>query len=93
MKQILDTTDATSSVFRATTAENLVLLLEHAGGTWKLEVQAPSGTWLPTDGGSFTVSGDFIVEVAMGLKYRLSGGTVGAKAWVGGRTGGGVEIA
>ena len=84
MKQILSATQAGSDEFPAggNRYSATVMLTAHAGGTWTLQVQAPDDTWINTNV-TFT-SNDIFSDVIFerGLNYRLTGGSVGATAWV-----------
>ena len=84
MKQILSATQATSDEFPAggNRYSATVMLTAHAGGTWTLQVEAPDGTWIDTN--VTLTANDIFSDVIFerGLKYRLTGGSVGAKAWV-----------
>ena len=92
MRQILDITEATGSVFMVRggaptfsgpqdlLSAQIVIMDIHAGGTWNLEVRVPDGNWVPTgieltsiDVHDFRSSGE--------LEFRLTGGTVGARAY------------
>ena len=81
MKQILDAAQSTSDIWLFSGKDGVIVLTGHNGGTWTLQVEAPDGTWIDTDV-TFTANGimaDFVTTP--GLRYRLTGGTSGAKAW------------
>lgn len=84
MRQILTAAQAIGDEFDTTgnLAFGSIILSGHAGGTWTLQVQDPDDTWIDTD---ITWTSDGIksgLGFARSLKYRLNGGSVGAKAWV-----------
>ena len=79
--QILDTADTTSDVFTPPGGVSFVLLSDHAGGTWQLQVRTPDGDWID-DEMEFTENGIQAWYGSPALAYRLNGGTAGAKAWV-----------
>ena len=81
MLSILDATQTTGDEFYPPGGTALILLTGHAGGTWQLEVQAPDGTWVE-DEMTFTDNGIKAWFNVAHLKYRLTGGNAGAKAWV-----------
>ena len=85
MKQILADTQTTSDEYHAggNRYSATVILTNHAGGTWTLEVEAPDGTWVDPESVQFTKNDVFSnVIFERGLNYRLTGGSVGATAWV-----------
>ena len=92
MRQILETTQATGSVFMVRggaptfsgpqdlLSRQQVLLDTHAGGVWTLQVKSPGDVWIDTD----IAFSDMGVKAFWGspeLEYRLSGGTVGTRAY------------
>ena len=83
--QILSSTQTTSDEYEAAGTRargGSVILADHAGGTWKLQVQYPgdSDTWVDT-GVEFDDDGvQGALDFVQGWRYRLTGGTVGAKA-------------
>ena len=82
MKQILRTNQTT--VDFTASGENLLLLTEHAGGTWTLQIVAPSPSTAAIDTGiTFTGDGQQRFAVPANTKLRLSSGTAGARAFVG----------
>ena len=84
MKQILSETQTTSDEYTAvgSSRDVTLILTGHAGGEWEFQIEAPDGTWVGT-GVSFTANGvESGIVLARGQKYRLTGGTAGAKAWV-----------
>lgn len=84
--QILGTTQTTSDTFTPIGGEMYLLMDGHAGGTWKLQVKAPSGNWVDLDGdpGGVKFEADGMIHFygVPWLPYRLTGGTAGAQAWV-----------
>lgn len=87
MQQILKPDQTTSDEFGPASGNLLYgtcILTDHAGGTWTLQVQSPDGVWV-TPGNPVTFTKDDIysnIRFARDLKYRLHGGTAGAKAWI-----------
>ena len=84
MDPFLLETEATSREFSASGSRlvGTIILTAHAGGTWKLQAQAPDETWVDTN---ITFTDDDIysdLAFEQNLKYRLTGGTTGAKAWI-----------
>lgn len=80
MKQVLHATQTTSDVWTSTGAGDIILD-SHAGGTWTLQVESPGGNWIDTD---VTWTDDGIkttFKQTQGLRYRITGGTAGARAW------------
>ena len=81
MNQILIATQGTSDIWLFSGKDGTIVLTNHAGGTWTLQVEAPDATWIDTDV-TFTDNGikaDFVTTP--GLRYRLNGGDAGATAW------------
>ena len=81
MNQILAATQSTSDIWLFSGKDGVIIISDHAGGTWTLQVEAPDLTWIATDV-TFTANGikaDFVTTP--GLRYRLTGGTAGATAW------------
>ena len=81
---ILSDTQTTSDTHEAAGGRysGTVFLTGHAGGTWTLQAESPDGDWIATNV-TFTADGiqsNIIFEE--GVRYRLTGGTVGAKAWI-----------
>ena len=85
-KRILDATETEGSLFYH--PGNMlvsILLSDHAGGTWTLQKQTPDGAWVDLGGDlgvEFDSDGEQFFYGTPILPYRLTGGTVGAKAWV-----------
>ena len=81
---ILSDTQATSDEFPARGGKYFasVAVSPHTGGTWTLQWQDPDGNWVTT-GQTFT---EAAIKSALGfedgVKYRLHGGTVGAKGYI-----------
>ena len=80
-KKILDIAQVTGDVFKPIGGPSVILLSGHTGGTWTLQVENPNGIWQDT-AISFTAVGDQGFRLSPELSYRLSGGTVGAEAWL-----------
>ena len=57
-----------------------IQLRDHAGGTWTLQDQAPDESWDDTDI-AFDANGIKSFHASPEIPYRITGGTVGAKAW------------
>lgn len=84
-KRVLGPTQTTSDEFAAPGGLAHLLLSGHSGGTWKLQVKDPDGTWVDLDGDTGVTFDDDGMVTWYGtahLMYRLTGGTVGAKAWM-----------
>ena len=84
MIQVLHPTQSTSDTWVASGKDGTMMLTAHSGGVWSLQAQAPDGTWVDT-GITFTANGikaAFVMTAE--LRFRLHGGTAGAKAWVDG---------
>ena len=79
-RQVMKTNQA--SVDFDVTGESVILMTQHAGGSWDLSIIAPDDTVLST-GFSFDADGQQRVAVPAGTRLRLSGGTTGARAYVG----------
>lgn len=79
-KQVLDTTQDSTDF--TVTGESLLILSQHSGGTWKIGIIAPDSTLIDT---GFEGNANFQqrIIVPKGTNIRLSGGTAGAKAWIG----------
>ena len=80
MRQVLFDNETESQPFNFRSAGASILLSDHAGGTWTLQIESPSGVWVDTDL-TFTEDGGEPLLI-LPLSYRLSGGSAGAKAWV-----------
>ena len=78
---VLAATESVSRSFylRGTIAH--IMVMDHSGGTWVTEMEAPNGTWIDLDV-DFNGDGVQAIEVQSSRPYRLSGGTVGASALV-----------
>ena len=94
MELVLGQTDRTSKMWGGIPGQLFVLFGTHAGGNWKLEIQDPDGNWIDVspDPNPFSETGLWWFESAAALRYRLSGGVVGAKAWVSNANGFSVEV-
>ena len=82
---ILASTQDTSDTFRTRGGISFLLLSGHAGGTWKLQVEDPDGVWVDVTGDQgvqFNDDGYQVFYADSELTFRLTGGTVGAKAWL-----------
>ncbi len=85
MVQILHSTQTTGPEFETSGGLVFAILSGHAGGTWTLEVATPNGDWVDAGGPAgveFTEDGIVSFYSAGGVRYRLTGGTQGAEAWV-----------
>ena len=87
MKQVLEATETTSKPFTVYTPIAAILLADHAGGTWKLQVLKPGGDqdvetdWVD-DEYTATDNGLKAIYTFPELLYRITGGDVGAEAWL-----------
>ena len=82
MTEILSTTDASGDAFAATGGHTTVLLDTFVeGNPWILQVESPNKVWVNTDI-VFTGVGIQDFTTVAGLSYRLSGGAMGARAYV-----------
>ena len=84
MRQVLSVGQSVGDVWTAGGGLGLIVLDSHAGGTWTLQIESPGGEWVATD---VTFDDDGIKAgfvTAIGLRYRLAGGTAGARAWAAG---------
>ena len=84
MKQILVDTADTSESFRLRGNRSLILMADfQAGSDWVLQMATPEAIprWLST---TYTLSASGPLEFRSfpGVVYRVSGGAVGAVAWV-----------
>ena len=87
VKQILAAADAAGSAFAVAEGTVFILMADHAGGDWKLQIERPdTGAWMDiadSSGGVTFDSDGLQVFVAQSfLNYRLFGGTTGAVAWL-----------
>lgn len=92
MHQVLTETQNTSDIFYLRGGDQsfnsppglpgmgVIMLTDHAGGTWTLRFRNPDGDWWDTD---ITFTGDGIKDFrsAKTIPWRLTGGDAGAKAW------------
>ena len=82
MTQVLFATESESDPFNfPADGAGKILLDGHQGGTWTLQIQSPLGNWLDTDI-TFSENGGSPDIIPFRLSYRLTGGTVGAQAWI-----------
>ena len=85
---ILEPSQSVSAEFLATEGTTFVMLADYAGGTWHVEVKTPDGAWISCDEGTgcqFIDDGLQYFVTSPRLRYRLNGGTPGARAWQVGR--------
>ena len=86
VQQILASADSVGSEFNAPEEKMFILLTDHAGGDWILQIKNPDGDWkdIADDSGGvqFDSDGLTIFYCQAYLPYRLNGGTAGAKAWL-----------
>jgi len=81
-QQILTETQTTSDVFKFRIADPTILLDNfQSGDPWKLQARSPQGEWVDTDL-DFKEAGGGKLDVEVELEYRLTGGAVGARAWI-----------
>ena len=83
MKQVLKATETTGTVWHSSGRDCSVAVTDHSGGTLTVEFQAPDGTWIGLDV-TFIDDGIKDFTTVQGAPYRITGGTVGAKAWTDG---------
>ena len=85
-KLILSASQSMSDEFNVAGNRVFILLKDHAGGTWDLEVMAPDGDWvvIADDSGGVQFDSDGLVLFygMPWMTYRLNSGNAGAKAWV-----------
>ena len=81
MQQVLDASQTTGSEFTHPGTVAFLILADHIGGTWQLQVKAPNGTWVD-DEMTFIDDGIQIWYGTPSLPYRLTSGSVGASAWL-----------
>ena len=79
MQRVLAITETTSEPFRLAGGIGMVQVSSHSGGTWTLEIEDPDGDWGST-GETWTANGIRAFWSTWEARYRLTGGTVGAKA-------------
>lgn len=80
MRQVLHETQSTSDVWTTAGGPGWVLVEQHGGGTWTLQVRAPvGGSWIDLDI-EFDNDGLQDYSVPAGSSLRLTGGTAGASA-------------
>ena len=82
MNRILESNQTTSAEVTLGSGVYQVIVASHAGGTWVTEYQPETGEpWIDLD---LDFTGDGVqrfVAVHTG-RYRVRGGTAGAKAWI-----------
>ena len=78
---ILEITETTGSMIIGFGGWYNVLLDTHKGGTWVLQQESPIGNWIDSDL-TFDDSGTKIYLLSAAYQYRLTGGMVGAQAWI-----------
>lgn len=83
MQQIL-AANQSEAEFRHPGGIVFILIGSHAGGTWKVQVRDPDDTEWIDDDPALEASGSQIViwHGSPELRYRIVGGSVGAKAWL-----------
>ena len=80
--QILEATETTGSLFGTLGGLYEVHLESHAGGVWVVEQRArAAGAWIETD---LTFDDDGVkgIYTTTAWEYRITGGTVGAIAYI-----------
>lgn len=82
-EQVLDATETTADF--ACGGECIFLLTDHTGGTWKVEIIAPNPSSTPLGDPDFVFTKNDTQRFAVpaNTKMRISGGTVGARGYVG----------
>ena len=78
--KVLESTDTEGQPFKTLGPVAQVLLIDHQGGTWTLQIKPPEGDWQDTDI-TWTTNGIQSFDSQDQWPYRLKGGTVGAIAW------------
>ena len=94
MTVVMTPVDAISMEWGGISGELYIILNPHTGGTWVVEIKDPDGEWVnisPTSGG-MDEAGMYWYKSSAAIRYRLSGGTLGAKAWVTNANGLDVEV-
>ena len=84
-RQILANTEATSDVFKLDPGGHYQLIVtEHAGGVWQLEGRiSKDHDWISVGSdGEFTGDGIKSMFLNGEMEWRLTGGTVGAEAYI-----------
>ena len=97
MRQVLFEADANGKAFSVASgttsmtsfnlnllSRQMVILEDHAGGTWKMQFRrVGQNAWLDVGDSvvNFTDNGIVTVFTTAELEYRLNGGTAGANAW------------
>lgn len=84
---ILLATQATGDVFNPISGAHIITLAGHAGGTVTLQIKFPVqvagvDVWLDTDV-QFTKNDALSIVLSSAFEYRMSGGSVGAQAFMG----------
>ena len=84
-RQVLDVADSESQEFVGNGQPLYVVFDTHAGGSWILEARSMNGVWVNAgpDPSPFSSTGLWWIRTGYGVRYRLSGGSVGARAQVG----------
>ena len=86
VKAVLAATETTGSEFFVTEDRAFLLMEGHAGGEWTLQIKTPDDTWMDiADSSGGILFDDDGLQFFYGqayLPYRLTGGTVGAQAWL-----------
>ena len=82
MQKILESNEATGKEFSTPGGICLVQLENHAGGEWQLESKKFSGDGWVKDQMTFVDEGRKAWYTTYDSKYRLTGGDVGAEAYL-----------
>ncbi len=78
--QVLRDTEATGTSFKVTGGDYAIWVVGHAGGTWTLEMDNAAGGWASTE---VALTDEVVNSIWLAeRRYRLTGGTVGARAWI-----------
>ena len=77
---VLTATQTTGDEFNLPGGTQTLILDDHAGGTWVLQVRGPGGNWIDTDIDSIAESGIYAFVAHAGGQYRITGGSAGAIA-------------
>ena len=82
MQKILESHEATGQEFSTPGGVSLIQLENHAGGEWQLESKKFSGDGWVQDQMTFDDNGLKAWHTSSKLTYRLTGGSMGAEAYL-----------
>ena len=95
MELVLANDQDTSKEWGGVSGRMYVWFVEHSGGTWELQAQRPDTlAWkdISPDPNPFTEEGLWWFDSIGPVRYRLTGGTQGAEAFVSNANGIRVEV-